>query len=156
MGNHDYWSGGETLAEALEAAGLEVLRNHGRPVEREGARVFLAGVDDTWTRRADLDRALSRWERDVPAILLAHDPALYPAAAERGVALTLSGHTHGGQLAVPFKHRWNLSMRVYRFHSGLYRNGPASLFVHRGLGTTGPPSRLGAAPEIAVLTLRRA
>jgi predicted MPP superfamily phosphohydrolase len=90
-------------------------------------------------------------------VLLAHDPALFPGAAARGVDLTLSGHTHGGQLGVPFfARRWNLARVMTRFSSGFYREGASTLYVNHGLGTTGVPIRWLVAPEIAVLTLRRA
>jgi len=92
----------------------------------------------------------------MPAVLLAHDPALFPEAAAGGVDLTLSGHTHGGQLGLPFfARRINLARLTTPLTSGLYRVGTSTLYVNRGLGTTGPPVRLGVAPEIAVLTLRR-
>src|SRR4029079_13562102 len=93
----------------------------------------------------------------MPAVLLAHDPVLFPEAAERGVDMVLSGHTHGGQVAVPLLARkLNLARLITRFTSGVYRSGTTTLYVNRGLGTTGPPGRLAVAPEIAVLTLRRA
>jgi len=155
LGNHDYWSDVPALVSALRSSGLEVMRNTGREIRRGEGRLYLAAVDDTWTGRADLEAALGGRPNGMPAVLLAHDPTLFPAAAERGVGLTLSGHTHGGQLAVPFRPRWNLSARVYPYTAGLYQVGASSLFVHQGLGTTGPPIRLGAAPEIAVLVLRR-
>jgi len=89
--------------------------------------------------------------------LLAHDPVLFPEAAERGVDLVLSGHTHGGQVGVPLLARkLNMARLITRFTSGFYRSGTTTLYVNRGLGTTGPPVRLAVAPEIAVLTLRRA
>ena len=93
----------------------------------------------------------------MPAVLLAHDPVLFPEAAERGVDLVLSGHTHGGQVAVPLLARkLNLARLITRFTNGVYKSGTSTLYVNRGLGTTGPPVRLAVAPEIAVLTLRRA
>src|SRR5205085_9530449 len=86
----------------------------------------------------------------------AHDPALFPEAAERDVDLVLSGHTHGGQVAIPLLARkLNLARLITRFTNGVYRSGASTLYVNRGLGTTGPPVRLAVAPEIAVLTLRR-
>jgi uncharacterized protein len=89
-------------------------------------------------------------------VLLAHDPVLFPEAAARGVDLTLSGHTHGGQLGFPFlAKRWNLARVMTRFTTGIYRAGASTLYVNRGLGTTGVPIRLLVSPEIAVLTLRR-
>ena len=74
MGNHDYFGDGEAMVTALEAAGLTVLRNRGVELRRETSAIYLAGVDDTWTRRHDLDRALAGRPAGMPAVLLAHDP----------------------------------------------------------------------------------
>lgn len=157
MGNHDYFTDGESLVTALERAGLTVLRNQGVDVVRGDGAIHVAGVDDTWTRRADVERALSAWRADMPVVLLAHDPDLFPQAVDRGVALTLSGHTHGGQVGVPlFARKLNLARVMTPFTTGFYQVGSATLYVNRGLGTTGPPVRLGVPPEIAVFTLRRA
>lgn len=157
MGNHDYFGDGEHMARALGDAGLSVLRNEGVEVERGGARIYVAGVDDTWTGRDDVDKALARRPEGMPTVLLAHDPVLFQEAAARGVDLTLSGHTHGGQLGVPFfARRWNLARVITRFTTDLYREGRSALYVNRGLGTTGVPIRMLVDPEIAVLTLRRA
>jgi predicted MPP superfamily phosphohydrolase len=154
MGNHDYFTDGDAFARELESAGLPVLRNRGVIIEREGARLFLAGVDDTWTRRNDMEEALRARPAEAPVVLLAHDPILFPEAAGKGVALTLSGHTHGGQFAIPvFPRGWNIARVVSPFILGSYKLGAATLYVNRGLGTTGPPVRLGAPPEIAVFTL---
>jgi hypothetical protein len=157
MGNHDYFTDGASMAAALSENGLAVLQNAGVAIERGGQRLFVAGVDDTWTGRDDLDEALAARPAGTPTVLLAHDPALFPQAAARGVELTLSGHTHGGQLGVPFAaRRWNLARVMTRFASGFYRDGASTLYVNHGLGTTGVPIRWLVAPEIAVLTLRRA
>jgi predicted MPP superfamily phosphohydrolase len=157
MGNHDYFTDGDALARALDRAGLTVLRNDGVEVRRDGAVLYLAGVDDTWTRRHDMGRALADRPPGAPVVLLAHDPALFPEAVRRGVDLTLSGHTHGGQLGVPLLSRkLNLARIMTPFSSGLYRSGASTLYVNRGLGTTGPPVRVGVPPEIAIVTLRGA
>ena len=102
MGNHDYFGDGEPLVSLLRAQGAVVLRNQGRTVTRGDASLFVAGVDDTWTRRADLALTLSDRAPGACTVLLAHDPDLFPAAAEHGANLVLSGHTHGGQVALPF------------------------------------------------------
>lgn len=157
MGNHDYFGDGEAMVRALEGAGLTVLRNRGVELRREGGAIYVAGVDDTWTRRHDVARALAERPSGMPAVLLAHDPVLFPEAAQHGVDLVLSGHTHGGQVAVPMLARkLNLARLITRFTNGVYQQGRSTLYVNRGLGTTGPPVRLAVAPEIAVLTLRRA
>jgi len=157
MGNHDYFGDGEPLITLLREEGAVVLRNEGKTVTRGNAQLFVAGVDDTWTRRANLDRALERREPGVFTMLLSHDPALFPAAVKLGIRLVLSGHTHGGQVALPFFPKLlSLGKLAHRFHLGLYRDGDSTLYVHPGLGTTGPPIRVGVAPEIAILTLRAA
>ena len=156
MGNHDYFTDGDAFARTLEARGLTVLRNRGVVVERGGARLYVAGVDDTWTSRDDMKRALEGRPPGVPTVLLAHDPDLFPQAHALSVELTLSGHTHGGQLAVPGVRRLSLARVMTRWTSGMYREGRSWLYVNRGAGTTGPPVRLGAPAELTVLTLRRA
>src|SRR5262249_61167358 len=103
MGNHASFGGdGEPLMTLLRRAGVRVMRNEGSLLSRGAGRVYLAAIDDTWTRRADLERALRDRPDDIPTILLAHDPDEFRKAAKRGVDLVLSGHTHGGQVAVPF------------------------------------------------------
>jgi predicted MPP superfamily phosphohydrolase len=157
MGNHDYFGDGEPLITHLTTQGTRVLRNEGTTLERDGARLYLAGIDDTWTKRDDIERALAGRPAGVTSILLAHDPDRFPHAAERGVDLTLAGHTHGGQIAFPFLYRWlSLARVAHRFNVGLYRRGHSWLYVHPGLGTTGPPMRLGVAPAVVILTLRAA
>ncbi|MCY1033917.1 metallophosphoesterase [Corallococcus sp. BB11-1] len=155
LGNHDYYTDAEHLVRELERHGLGVLRNRGVVAERGGARLYVAGVDDTWTSRADLKRALAARPEGVPTVLLAHDPDLFPQARARGVELTLSGHTHGGQLGVPGVRRLSLARFLTQWTAGLYREGRSWLYVNRGAGTTGPPVRLGAPAELAVITLRR-
>ncbi|MBX3186039.1 MAG: metallophosphoesterase [Labilithrix sp.] len=157
MGNHDYFGEGEPLVTLLRERGAHVLRNQGTVIEREGAKLYLAGTDDTWTKRANLDAALEERPDGMPTVLLQHDPDRFPQAAKRDVALVLSGHTHGGQIAVPFFGRYvNASKLAHRYHIGVYKEGDATLYVHPGLGTTGPPMRLGVAPAIALITLRAA
>src|SRR5207253_641642 len=94
----------------------------------------LAGVDDTWTKRADLALTL-RDIGDAPTVLLAHDPDLFEEGARLGADLVLSGHTHGGQIAFPFlARRLNLSQLAHHHTYGRYENGDATLYVHGGLG----------------------
>ena len=157
MGNHDYFTEGELVAAALDRAGLTVLRNRGVTLRRDEGALYVAGADDTWTHRHDVAAALTARPANAPVVLLAHDPALFPEAVSHGVDLTLSGHTHGGQIGLPgFSHRLNLARVMTRFTTGIYRSGKSTLYVNRGLGTTGPPVRLAVAPEIALLTLRAA
>jgi predicted MPP superfamily phosphohydrolase len=156
MGNHDYFGDGEPLISLLRRGGVTVLRNEWKTIERGEGRVTLAGVDDTWTRRADVARSMKGRDPALPVIALAHDPALFPKLARAGASLVLSGHTHWGQIAAPFlATRINLSRLSFRYHAGMYREGGSTLYIHPGLGTTGPPIRVGSPPEITILRLRR-
>lgn len=157
MGNHDYFGDGEPLVTLLREGGVTLLRNERVTLRRGADAIELGGLDDTWTRRADLDAMLEGFSGQAPLIVLAHDPELFPELAQRQAALVLSGHTHWGQIGVPFlEQRYNLSRLSTVYHAGLYRQGAAVLYVHPGLGTTGPPVRFGSAPEITVLELRSA
>jgi predicted MPP superfamily phosphohydrolase len=157
MGNHDYFGEGEPLVSNLRDRGVRVLRNEGVVIERQGATLWLAAIDDTWSRRDDLGSALRHRPAGATTVLLAHDPERFDEAAESGVELVLSGHTHGGQIAVPFLSRAiGLANLAHRYRVGFYRRGRSILYVHPGLGTTGPPLRLGVAPEVTILVLRAA
>jgi predicted MPP superfamily phosphohydrolase len=156
MGNHDQWDP-ETFCQVIEAKGPRVLRNEHRVVRRGSAELVIAGLDDWSTDRDDMDRALAERPPGAPTVLLSHYPDFFEEAASRDVDLVLSGHTHGGQIGVPFTARRVTLSRLARQHTaGLHIRGRSRLYVHAGLGTTGPPIRLGVAPEIAVFVLRRA
>jgi hypothetical protein len=152
LGNHDYYGDTERLVALLEARGVHVLRNR----SHRTPHLLVAAVDDNSTHRDDLDAALSERRSKEPTVLLAHDPAGLAKAAERDVDVVLSGHTHGGQLAVPFlARRLNLGRFVREHSLGVYRAKRGThLVVHPGLGTSGPPVRLGVAPAIVEITLR--
>lgn len=155
MGNHDYFGDGEPLMTRFREHGIRLLRNEHVMLARNGARLCLAGVDDIYTRRADPARALDGRDPDVVAIVMAHDPKLFPELADRGAALVLSGHTHWGQLALPiFGARFNLANTLMRFGGGTHHLGGAVLHISPGLGTTGIPIRLGVPPAITLITLR--
>jgi predicted MPP superfamily phosphohydrolase len=155
MGNHDYFGEGEPLISMLRARGVGVLRNAGVVIERDGARLWLAAIDDTWTRRDDIESAMREKPVGIASVLLAHDPNRFDAAAAAGASLVLSGHTHGGQIGVPFLYRIaNLATPGYPYNIGFYRRARSVIHVHPGLGTTGPPMRLGVPPEVTILVLR--
>jgi hypothetical protein len=151
-GNHEYYSGVDAWVRALRSGGIRVLRN--QRVRLDGG-LDLCGVDDWSARRHgfqggyDLDAALRGRDRDVPAVLLAHQPRGVEAAVEGGVALQLSGHTHGGQLW-PFQ---ALVAFTQPFVVGLHPVGQGHIFVSRGAGFWGPPMRVGAPPELARIAL---
>ncbi len=159
-GNHDVYAGWPEVAEALRAGtGARVLVNDAVLLRRGGAALALAGTGDpaggASAAGPDVARTLARVPAGVPALVLAHNPALWPALAGAGAALTLSGHTHWGQLAVPSR-GWSVASPFNRHAMAGYQEGDALLYVHPGTGFWGLPFRLGAYPEVALVTLRRA
>jgi uncharacterized protein len=154
LGNHDQSDSAE-LERGLLERNVRVLDNRWTVVRRGESELCLAGVGDRWTHQTDLDAALSGRPSGAPTVLLAHDPECFERAAACGVELTLSGHTHGGQIGVPFvARRLNVARLARQRPQGLVRLGASFLYVTAGLGTTGPPLRLGIPPEVALLVLR--
>jgi predicted MPP superfamily phosphohydrolase len=161
-GNHDVYAGWPAVRERLRALPLTVLVNEWCWIERDGARLLLLGTGDPAGRRGgpdaggpDLDRAFAGVPPDAFVVALAHNPALWPALAKRGVHLTLSGHTHWGQLAIPGL-GWSLASPFNAHAMGGYVDGESVLYVHPGSNYWGIPFRLGTPPEVAVIELRSA
>ena len=152
-GNHEYYSGADAWIAQLKTLGVQTLRNERREI---APGLWLAGIDDLTARGGDhapdLPRALADRDPAQPVVLLAHQPKQFLEAAEHGVDLTLSGHTHGGQIW-PFV--WLVSL-VQPYVAGLHRKGQSQLYVSRGTGFWGPPLRVGAPPEITLLLLQPA
>jgi hypothetical protein len=187
-GNHEIYARAEQKsAELFQKFGMKLLRHENAELRWKGSAFNLLGVD--YQRQRDPEgnrmpmlaglRPLVR--RDVPNILLSHNPNSFPRAAELGIELSLAGHTHGGQVRVEIlDHRWSPAEFLTPYVAGLYRRplhapsdleddeipaipptaglqSPASsIYVNRGLGTIGAPVRLGVPPEITLITLRRA
>ena len=156
LGNHDYFADTEALLEALRAARIRTLRNEAIPLEREGERLWLAGLDDLGTGHDDLEQALGGVPEGAPVVLLSHSPDAVEEASDRQVPLMLSGHTHGGQVCLPFWGAVFCFSRFYRrYVDGLFQVGPTALYVNRGLGKALLPLRFLCRPEVTLLTLRR-
>jgi predicted MPP superfamily phosphohydrolase len=154
LGNHDFAAGADAVERALTTAGVQVLRNRGVLLERDGAGLWLCGVDDPWSDRLDLRAALQGRPAGTATVLLSHQPSTWPLAQRAGVHLQLSGHTHGGQLALLWLHRsLSLARLITPFVAGLYRVGASYLYVNRGAGSVMPMVRIGARPEVTELTL---
>lgn len=154
LGNHDHWTNAQFVTRALEDASLPVLINRAVPLERAGARLWLAGIDDVWERRHDLPKAL----RDVPGgectLLLAHEPDYADEAANFPVDLQLSGHSHGGQVNFPFVGPKTLPYLGTKYVAGLNYAGRLPVYTNRGTGTIAPAVRWNCRPEVTLLTLR--
>jgi uncharacterized protein len=158
-GNHEYFGEAQGWLDHMRELGWEPLHNRHIVVERDGARLVVAGVDDRTAgssglggHRADHAAALAGADPDLPVLLLAHQPKQIDAAVQHGVDLQISGHTHGGQIW-PF----NLLVRLDQpTVAGLSRHGTRTrLYTSRGTGFWGPPFRVFAPSEITLLTLRR-
>ena len=177
-GNHEIYAGAEDDAERLfREKGMRLLRAASAVVEHNGGRFNLLGVDyqrDHMTSEGDhpgpmLQEIEHLIRRDMPNVLLSHNPNSFHRAAEMGIELSLAGHTHGGQVRFEIvDHSVSPARLITPFVAGLYHlpmpfSAPASngaqkaaLYVNRGLGTLGFPVRIGVPPEITLLTLRRA
>ncbi|MDY6999339.1 MAG: metallophosphoesterase [Actinomycetota bacterium] len=156
-GNHEYFvEDTASWLDELDRLGLHLLRNENTRISRAGAAFDLAGVNDVAGESdsdgPDLDRALRGANSAGPTILLAHQPIQVHQAADRGVDLQLSGHTHGGQMW-PFHYATALAQPSL---AGLSTVGDTQLYVTRGAGFWGPPVRVGAPPDISLLTLQSA
>jgi uncharacterized protein len=155
LGNHDQWDAAR-LTAAIEQRGPRVLHNAWLAIRRGAAELVVAGLGDHYTGSDDLEATLRDRPR-APTLLLSHYPDFFEPAADLGVELVLSGHTHGGQFGLPFlADRYNVARLLGQRSRGIYRRGSSTLYVNAGLGTTGPPMRLGIPPEIALLVLRAA
>jgi hypothetical protein len=169
-GNHEIYANAEDEAERLFAHyGMRLLRQERAELNWHGAKLNLIGVDyqrDSMTRgprRPMLEGMETLVRRDMPNILLSHNPNSFYKAAQMGIELSLAGHTHGGQVEVEILDRHvNPARFVTKFIAGRYElpmtdgSRKATLYVNRGLGTIGVPARLGVDPEITVMRLRRA
>lgn len=154
LGNHDYYADEDEVTAALRAGGVDMLVDDGRVVRaKDGGGFALLGVDDRWSTRYGkagprLSRATSMVPPGLARILLSHQPATVDRWAGQ-VALQLSGHTHGGQINPGFRP----ADLFLKYVAGLYRVGGTTLYVNRGFGTVGTPSRVGAPPEITRFVL---
>lgn len=148
-GNHEYYSGVEEWCAELERLGIRVLRNERVSIGHGASSFDLAGVDD-FNAAPDLTRALAGRDPARELVLLAHQPRAVREAAEHGVGLQLSGHTHGGQIW-PWRYLVYLQQPVV---SGLAKIKETFVYVSNGTGYWGPPMRLGAPAEITEVRLR--
>jgi predicted MPP superfamily phosphohydrolase len=162
-GNHEIYAAAEEEAQRLfQKHGMRLLRQESAPLHWRDGEINLIGVDYQRERRPMLTKIESLVRRDVPNLLLSHNPNSFYRAAELGIELSLAGHTHGGQVQVEIlDHTWSPARFITRFVAGLYAlpmgggTSRAMLYVNRGLGSIGVPARLGVNPEITLLTLHK-
>jgi predicted MPP superfamily phosphohydrolase len=163
-GNHDVYAGWSAVRQGMEKLGWTVLVNDAVPLDLNGARLWVAGTGDPAGYGGptgadpsvvpDVEGTLASVPAGAFTLALAHNPALWPPLVARGVALTLSGHTHHGQLAIPSL-GWSMASPFLDLAMGVYRRGDSVLYISPGTNFWGIPFRIGALPEVTVVTLHR-
>ncbi len=149
LGNHDHWNGPGHCRKALRDQGITVLRNEHvtTPVG-----VTVAGMESAWGGQPDLARTMRGAPTGRPTVLLMHEPDVFDEARQDPrVALQLSGHTHGGQVRLPWIGEILVPHLGEKYIAGLYRRDGAQLYVNRGVGTIGPHARFFCRPEITLI-----
>ena len=153
LGNHDWIIGGERVAAAFERVGIRVLTNEAIPLERNGSKIWLAGVGDYFTAHHDLKKLSGSITTDDPVLAITHTPDVFLKLSPQ-IILTLAGHTHGGQVNLPLLGRAVVpSDYGQKYAIGDIREGQRRLFVTSGIGTSILSVRFRVPPEISVLTL---
>jgi predicted MPP superfamily phosphohydrolase len=154
MGNHDDSTDPQHVTRVLESEKIRVLANQSEAIERDGARIWLAGVNDVLSNTADLTKTLLPVSSGEAVILLAHEPDFADYAARFPIDLQLSGHSHGGQIRIPLLPPLYLPPLAKKYILGQYQVGSLALYTNAGLGTIDVPLRFNCPPEITLLTLR--
>jgi predicted MPP superfamily phosphohydrolase len=156
-GNHDHGGYGSDIYKSImEEAGFILLLNENRKIEVSGSSIHVIGIDDAMLGRPDIKLAAENIAEPSYKILLSHAPDLADGASSFGIQLQLSGHSHGGQIKIPFFGALVKPPYAERYHEGFYEIGsqePLTLYVNRGLGTTRLPFRFLSRPEMTVFTL---
>ena len=152
LGNHDHWTDADLVTHLFRGEGIKVLVNEGERLETRRGSFWLAGVDDYMVGKTDVPAALKSSFPDELKVLLAHNPIIFREAARFGVDLTLSGHTHGGQIKLRPEEKRILPRR--KLKSGLHQRKGSQIYITRGIGTVVVPARYQCPPEISLLELR--
>lgn len=155
LGNHDYWTGPSKVRKTLQEIGIQELPNEVLRFERGGESLFIAGVDDVWAGDPSLSRVVTAiGNQPGAAILMAHEPDFADQTLKTGrFDLQISGHSHGGQVVMPFIGPPVVPRYAKKYPSGLYRLGSLVQYTNRGLGTIRPRVRINCRPEITVFHL---
>jgi hypothetical protein len=153
LGNHDAATDAVHVSHALQAEGINVLVNESVTIERDGARVWLAGIDDAVKGHPDLGKTLQGIPGNEAVVLLAHEPDFADEASKFPIDLQLSGHSHGGQVRIPLLPPLFLPEMAKKYVWGSYRVRSLNLYTNPGLGTVNIPVRWNCPPEITLLTV---
>jgi predicted MPP superfamily phosphohydrolase len=154
LGNHDVFSDPDRVTNALKTVGIPTLSNESVAVEKDRARFWLSGVDDVLGGTADLPSTLHGIPAEEAVVLMAHEPDYADYVAEHPVDLQLSGHTHGGQVRIPFMPPLYLPAMAKKYVWGLFKIRALTLYTSAGIGTVDLPVRWNCPPEVTFITLR--
>lgn len=156
LGNHDYWRDAELVREMLSDCGIRELSNRAFPIHQNGEVLTLCGLDDVMESKQDLPALLAELPDSGFAVLLVHEPDYADTTSATGkFALQLSGHSHGGQVSIPFYGPPVTPSFAHNYPRGLYQVGEMMLYTTTGIGLVPPMLRLNCRPEVAVFTLTR-
>ncbi len=156
LGNHDHATDPNFVTTALTNRGIRVLRNDAIPLEAGGSRLWIAGVDDAVEHAADLRGTMAQVPPNDACVLLVHEPDMADWVCKYPVDLQLSGHSHGGQVRIPFLGAPVLPDFGRKYPLGHYQIGDLQLYTNPGVGVITLPIRFDCPPEITVFTLHSA
>jgi uncharacterized protein len=159
MGNHDVAAAYHEVVALMDGCGIPLLQDESTWLEDRGHRLALVGLRDFGTQIVDRRRVFARLRAGEPALVLMHNPDFFPEMDEERNALIFAGHTHGGQVRIPFYgavSSYIPSRYGNRYAEGVFRKGNLTMFVNRGLGVIRTPVRINCRPEIALVTLAAA
>ena len=155
LGNHDHWSSAKVIRKVLKESGIIELKNRVYTLHRDNVVLHLAGVDDVWVKKDDLDAVLEQLPENGAAVLLVHEPDFANTSAATGrFDLQLSGHSHGGQVIVPLIGPPRLPTYGQQYPVDRYQVEKMIQYTNRGVGMVKPRVRFNCRPEITVFTLK--
>ena len=155
FGNHEHRNPKlKTIKSLLDESGIKILVNESVELKKENQFIYLIGVDDPHLKHDDVEKAIQGVKAEIPKIMIAHSPEILRNIKDRDIDLVLVGHTHGGQINVPFITDFFLPLKYdKKYKKGLFKEDSTSMYVNRGIGTTTFPFRLNSFPEITLITL---
>lgn len=153
LGNHDYWADADGVVTALTMRGVRFLHNQSVRIERDRGAIYVGGIDEIYRGKPDVAATLSAIPHDAPRIVISHHPDIVDYIGDDRIDLLLAGHTHGGQICVPFFGPILVpSVHETRYAAGFFQQRNLLMYVGRGIGAV-PPIRILCRPELPIFEL---